>query len=231
MIIDYDTALLAQRAGMNDAPDGYYMSRGWEETIDHEHFHYREGDLMTYNETLMVPEGYIVPAWTQERAAQWLRKECRLHVYAVYGCSGWMYAVQDMNKLEEVVTSGAYETHGEAMDSGIRCALGKVLGAEYERKAVNDGMSDYYVVLSYVDVPDPMGEDRYDWEDEELCVFSCKEAARRYIDANDIFTFYDEKNKRHREYTERYLNDYDCELYKGCLIKGYKFDDLPIEND
>lgn len=136
-LMDYEDSSLAREAGFDETAhrDYYFINRDYTLTVDGCQRRYDEGDDLCYDETLLVPEEYLLPRWTYAEVADWLlRKHC-LHVYAFYSyfSEGWKFCVQDLSvksaeeseQWSEMVYENECEAFSEAVMDGIRMVIAR----------------------------------------------------------------------------------------------------------
>ena len=81
----------------------------------------------------------------------------------------------------------------------------------------------FHVVMVYEQMPGTYN--MYRWGIDSI--FSTKEAAKRYIDTGNPDSDFDENEEEHLDDLDYWMRNYDCELYRGCLVVKRGFDDRP----
>ena len=96
-----------------------------------------------------------------------------------------------------------------------------------ERTEKNDKLMNekefFHVVMVYEQMPGTYN--MYRWGIDSI--FSTKEAAKRYIDTGKPDSDFDENEEEHLDDLDYWMRNYDCELYRGCLVVKRGFDDRP----
>ena len=96
-----------------------------------------------------------------------------------------------------------------------------------ERTEKNDKLMNekefFHVVMVYEQMPGTYN--MYRWGIDSI--FSTKEAAKRYIDTGNPDSDFDENEEEHLGDLDYWMRNYDCELYRGCLVVKRGFDDRP----